>query len=393
MINLLSSLKRRKLGRILHGERKRLDLRLEDLEDGSISKATISNIENGSQQVTEKMIHILCNKLKFDLDGFKNEKIQETEEDIRHEENGVLIYVIENTVRVNEHEQALKLIKRLEIKDSDPLAGYMYYLKAKCFSLKGNITRANKLFEQAISLTEQYNTHENNVVSSSYNEISLIYYHSNNIPQALEYIEKAINSFNHEGDRQYLKHALYINKAMFLEQLDKREEARHVLQIVWKEKDKISSTDTFLNMHDIEAKLLIKSKLYQDAITLLKNSLEIAIHNRKQSRAGALWATLGSAYKKTNKLNIAITCLNTSLDLLKREKKEHLFLDIYKTLGELYFQHGNIEKAKDVLEEGIKQHRKENTNVIRYSQTLIILAKCYYHYKIKNLHKKPLKKH
>lgn len=172
-----------------------------------------------------------------------------------------------------------------------------------------------------------------------------------------------------------------MNKAIYLEQLNHKEEASRVLDFLWSERENIKSLDVILNIYDVKAKIFKRSKMFIESIKIANEGIEIAELNRKIERSAELWSTLGSIYKKINNLQSAEECFYMALAYEDKIEKPYLFLDIKRQLGELYLTKEQPKDAKSILGKALRNvdlDKRKNTSVVRYTETLITLGECLY---------------
>lgn len=378
-------IKRNKLGEKLRKKRKSKRKRIADFADEKMSISTISNIENGSINVSQEMLQYYANKLDFDLNQYILTEEENNTNDYQNEKHKMTLDIVEDLIRANEVDKASEKLRALNLPKSNPLISHVYFFRARILQHRKNNKKAKEYLFKAISSVEQTKSYNTNILSSCYSELSRIFYYENNLPKALEYAEKGIRHFQKDGERDFIIYVLLINQAMYLEQLDQRERASQILKRLWENRYSIENIAVVLNMYDIDAKIKIKSKMYQEAITLVKEGLQIAIQNRSHHRSGELWLTLGEAYHKLNYNDLAIDCILTALELFRKAKKKHLQLEGYRRLGNLYIHQKEWEIAKNTLETGLSHATISSANVIRWCQTLISLGQCYFN--LNNLEK------
>lgn len=394
----MRDLDRKKLGKILREIRKEKKLTMKDLSDEHLSPATISKIERGSPKVSIKKIEIFAKRLNYDLKQAPTLTGMElqTKEEQEKELNKIKITMINNYIHSNDYKAAIKELKMLKLDDTDPLKAKIYFLKGCSYNLKGKNEEAKKYFYKAIRFVERHSDQFNldNIKSHCYLKLCQIAYYQNDFKLALQEAKRGIQCFDEEKGNLNLKYALLENQVIYLELLGYRQQAFTLLRTLWKEKNNINNIDIILNMYDMQAKLFMRSQLYQDALRYAKKGLNIAISNRNFGRAGELWITLGDIYKRLDLETIAFQCFLTAKEMLNRSNFNQQMIEADVALGEFYNRRKQWKKTKKILEQSICQVDENGPYLIRYIQALMILGESYHHLreleKAKNTYKKAL---
>lgn len=370
------------IGKAIRKKRKEKGLRLEDIADENISSSTISSIETAKPFVSKQKVHYLCKKLDINL----NELIQERINSFNEEEefNKLQLSIAESLVMSNQYQEAFPYLRTIDTTASDISLATVLYLKGKCYFLKDNKEKAKSHFHRAIQTINKAPKHhqlylkKNNIKPCCYNELGRVAFYQSQLVSALEYAQKGINCFYEDGAREHIIYTLKMNKAIYLEQLDRREEASRILDNLWSERHKITYVDVILNVHDNKGKIFLRSKMFNDALKIVEQGIEIARRNRKHEHSAELWSTLGNIYQEMDKMKLAESCLKMALSFQKSSNhKPHLFLNIKRQLGALYLQLNRLDESRALLEEAIKETTEE-INAVRYTQTLNTLGKCYH---------------
>lgn len=129
-------------------------------------------------------------------------------------------------------------------------------------------------------------------------------------------------------------------------------------------------------MHDVQAQVYRKSKMYKEAIDIANRGIRKEQINKKPHRIVELWTTLSSIYIDMNEHSNAESILQLALELEKNIDEKHLFLLIYIQLGHIYIKQGKYDKAKTILEEAT-QRKHPKINISRYTQALSVLGDCF----------------
>lgn len=224
-----------KSGEILRQGRKKKGYRQEDVAQKlDVSISTISNWEKGYHMTNEEGLYAYAELLDL------TEELFGTMSEIKRMENTLLekLYSIELIIQANP-EESLKRIDQLNevtpLEENSTLAPITYYLLCRCYYELRKWKQAEKFALLALqkieSLTEMKpEFSQTNLKPACLNILSIRYYFKNNIHKALKYIEEGICSFHQNGERQYQKYLLYLNKAIYLKKLNYEEKTLQTLE-------------------------------------------------------------------------------------------------------------------------------------------------------------------
>lgn len=368
---------RKKIGEFLKQVRNQSGKKLRDLEDENISRATISYIENGRDNVKIGKIKYYCSLLGVDFNQLP--KL------IENEENKVLairkkylefISPIETYIESSNKNKGLSKLKSIK-NPHESIQHIILYLKGRCYVQQNKMTQAKKCFIKAINHIEKHpNLANDNIQSCCYNQLGKICYYQNDFKKAIHYTEKGLESFIAEGERKHIKSSLLMNKIIYLERLGHLPEAQILLKELWEKEDEIENVEVVLNMHDVQAQVYRKSKMYSEAIDVANQGIRKAQINKKLNRIVELWSTLANIYIDMNEHSKAECILQLALELEKNVEEKHIFLHIYIQLGHIYIKQGKYDEAKNILEEAIKR-KHPKINISRYTQALTVLGDCF----------------
>lgn len=362
------------LGDVLRKKRKELGLRLEDLADEEISPSTISNIERGLTNVNFKKIRYFAGKLGVDLEQIPELIDEEKEKEKKLE---IRLQSIEHIVDLVSPDTGMEKLRKLKIKDNHPLSAFANYIKGKCYIQKNNWEKAQKHFFEVIRLTDKFTElSKTNLKAGSYNELARTFYFNNELEEALDYVHEGLEAFDPDGERKYFEYVLNICKVIYLEKLERLEEAHRTLTQLWEQMPNIQHLEVISLMYETRAILLKKMKLYEEAIQYAWKGIEIARINKIHNQSFELWTTLGSIYIHIDELDEAENCFLTALCLKEKIKKEYLSISTYTQLGLVYIEQKKWKLAQNSIEEALKIG-KRTKHVYRYNQALIALGDCY----------------
>ncbi|MFC7441176.1 helix-turn-helix domain-containing protein [Laceyella putida] len=354
-----------RVGQYIRKVRQERRMRLDDLADEVIPRATLSAIERGLTHNETKVRYVL-RKLDVSLADL-SEKEKEAEE--KRELDLLLIEQQMDT----DPAKALKLLAKLPTGYHGP---YFDYLKGLGYYKLKKYDQAEPQFEQVIKKLELLpDLAQTNLASCAYNHLSIINYYRKNKEKALCYVNEGIHLFDlQSGVRKPYYVTLLVNKAIYLRSMGQAEKAIATLEKI--EVDTIDvNIDAALSLYEIQAKLKKEIKLYDEAITFAKKGLYLAIVNHTHERQLALLITLGDIYKEKNKLNEAKKCLEAAIKLKEQiTRRDWLLLHAYLELGDVYFRQQRLQEAQSTFQHAAKIAKSEN-NMLKYAQALLSLGK------------------
>lgn len=375
-------------GKFIRQQRKEKNLRQKDLVDEFLTQPVLSTIENGKGQVSEKKLIYVLRKLgvEKDLSHFYTRDEEEDEEE-KNEKLKLSLIAVENIIDLVSPDLGLEQLREMGIAEDHPLSVSVHYLKGKSYIRKRKWKKAHKHFFDVIYLIEQKypNMAVTNLKSASYSELSFIEYAQNHYVQALRYAQQALECFLEDGKRKYCKEIILVSKAIYLEKLNRLEDAQNTLhQLENVHTCKAPNLDTSyiskeasLNMYDIRSSILAKTKMHSQAIKYALKGIELARIDKMADRLFELWVTLGSIYMENEQLDLAFICLDTALKLQKKVSSQALLAYVYIQLGILHEKRKQTGKAHQLALKAIKFSKNSN-NAYRECEALILLGNCYF---------------
>ncbi|MBA4496562.1 tetratricopeptide repeat protein, partial [Paenactinomyces guangxiensis] len=365
-------------------------LRQEDLADNIISQVVVSNIETGKTDVSEKKIIYLFNKLGLkeeDMNKFYIDEEKINQEEVA-EELELRLESIETIVDLVDADQGLAELRCLPLPPGDPFIVVVHFLKGKGYLFKGNLKKSRKHFFEAIRYLNDKHAKilSTNLKSLCYYQLSRIEYLQNDLHEALEYCKKGISSFIIDGKRKYTKHLLLLSKAIYLQKLNRLEDAQTVMDQITTSAhtneqtevtpSTIDSKEIALNLIELQATIWAKGSMYTQAIKLARQGIELARIDQAFNRSCELWITLGSIYSEKDKFNLAEICFLTALKLKDKIQTEYLLAYAFTQLGTLYSKREEFSHAEDHFLKAVKISRKIN-DAYQETEALMGLGSCY----------------
>ncbi len=353
-----------KVGQFIRKVRKERGMTLDDLADEYIPRATLSSIERGISQNPTK-INYLLRKLDIHLTDLAKQELEDKED------QNLNLMILEN--RINRDPGAV--LKELVALPTDYNGAFHNFLKGRCYFKLKQYDRAIHCFNNALHYAErELDSERPNLKTYCFNHLSIIAFQHKNYEQALQYTEEGLAAFNINGERTYYYFTLLLNRAIYLWNLGKTEEALNTLdQIEMKSFD--LNIDTVIGIYDFQAKLKLEIKLVEEAMTSAKKGLELARINDNYERQLELFITLSEIYKASGFPSRAEKCLQTAISLQDMIVKRHnLILTSFLDLGILYQEQNKHKQSQKALEKAL-QIAKQQNNMLKYTKAMLYLAK------------------
>ncbi len=356
--------------------RKAKQLKQQDLEEAGISTTTVSNFELGKKKVSLDKVYRLFEKVGVNKQELPRllttKKQQETDTfTLLHLE----LKAIETEMDCGDYAKAKRAIIQLNLPTDHPYTAVTTYLRGKYHYKTQNWTRSYQYFAQAIQQVDQHSeVQATNVKAASFYDLGRIAYRQNQLDIALQYVNSGIEAFEMEGSREYLLYGLKMSKVIYLEKLDRDNEALKVLENMWKHLSEIH-TEILLNMFDLQAKLFNKHQLYEKAIHYSEKGIEIARRENSYDRCFELWTTLGTSYNKLGKFSLAMKCFQTAASLEAKIQRKFLSAINHYQLGLLYLEEKSLNLAAEELEKAMKISKQEN-DLQKHCESQLSYARC-----------------
>lgn len=338
-------------GEILRKLRNEQGRAMKFFEDEQLSQATISKIENGHPHVSEEKVKLYAERLGTSLEELPHLLSQEQE---KHDKIRLHLLSVENYIDFLGPDIGLQKLQGLNLAGIDRYRPIYHYLQGKCYFQKKSLRKAKSSFLKAIMYIHQ-DTHSEmvNLKATCLNELGRIANAEGDLEEALQYTQEGIQSFREDGEREYVLYSLMTNQAIYLEELGLLERSLKTIQEIKRVQNGMKNLDGALSLFDLESRILNKNHMYSQAISLVKEGIELARINHMYDRSFALWNTFGNIYYDMNRLEEAKICYCTALDLEKKITKQRPIISVYKQLGIISQKQGDLSNAKKYLEKSI----------------------------------------
>jgi tetratricopeptide (TPR) repeat protein len=162
--------------------------------------------------------------------------------------------------------------------------------------------------------------------------------------------------------------------------LGRNMDAKIVLDELWKYSPS-PLVPVVLSAYEAKTSVLIQFRLYEEALLVANEGLDIAINNKFLDRVLELWTLLGKTYLLLNNYDKAEECLYYALDLrvpVKRLKRESLVIATYTELAKLYHKIGEYRKSEEYFHKALatgeitNNSRRHVEALHEYEKTLIM---------------------
>jgi tetratricopeptide (TPR) repeat protein len=324
------------------------------------SLSTLSNIERGFISVSDDKYVEYAKELGIaeDLFGIEDEMTKREKEimkELKHIED----------ISIGNQTVALERIHMLtDIQHFSDAIAFAEYLKGRIYYFKQDFKRSKKHFKLALKkLDECPKLADWNLQCICYSELGRIAFYDNQDYEAsYQLTNQAISVFVPNGDREYFKGYLLLNQSIYLENLNRIEEASQFAEKLLKEKENFES-NLFIIIQGYEryAVILTKLGLPLKALEYAEHGLKIALNNKFYLRLFSMWITIGDIYCELGNLEEAKINYQKSLDFIHHvTDMPHLICEMYFRFAQTLLKMGEIEQAEEKL-----LHAKEYSHNIK----------------------------
>ncbi|TCP66088.1 helix-turn-helix domain-containing protein [Baia soyae] len=375
-----------KLGSTIRKTRKKLRKTQESVANDicedygiKISATYISDIERGVEHFNKEKLEIVCTYFDINMDDINEQPTLNQSEFSTIEYLKVIEVQMSDSPEVamealRQYEQTFKYING---SDSPIIRLYASYLRGRFASLRHKQDDAQKYFQQAIHIGENYpDLSETNLLPICYYQMSRLYNYQNRLQEALDYVNKGFSSFNEHGERSYIYYVLSINKASIYMKLKKYSYALSVIENVWDDVRFLTYSDAKLNLYQQRVELLNKLERFEEAIRIALVGLDLARLDGNNDRKFELLSSLGEANARLGDFKTAKKYFQLAQSLEGKITNKSLAITTYCNLGRIYTQSGEVSEAESMLGSAVKLGRELND--YRLCEALVAQGEYYY---------------
>lgn len=353
--------------------RKKKGYRQEDLAlEGFLSTGTISRMERGSVSVSREKVTFLCEQLGVAIEKYQQESDKTDEVDV-----SLQLLSIENHLNMISPDEAWEELRTVK-PESESHRVWALYLKGRYWEKKGKKEKAKVIYSQIVE-NDDPELRQHNFIPASYQALGRISFYEDCPDKAMECVTKGIDSFYKDGEQEHIFYFLLISKVIYLEELNRYEEALLEIEDLWSKKDHIDSREVILSMYEIKTRILTKLSKFEQAITLATEGLSMARVNRMYDHASYLWVALGECYNQQNKIQNTEICFQSAIKMGSHMQNRFFISKIYIQMGKLYQQLNAPQKAYEMFTTAIYKS-KENSNKILLAESLECIGDYYLQY-------------
>ncbi|WP_028776611.1 helix-turn-helix transcriptional regulator [Shimazuella kribbensis] len=348
------------VGAILLQERKIQGKTIQEVADEmGIGTTTVSGMERGLPNVADEKYIMYAKYLGkaeelFALEDENKVREQAIFNDLLHIED--ILNAVPNTAQ-----KRLDKIEDLHMfRDASVFATF---LRGRIHYEQKNYTKAKDLLEKTLQDVDQCpSLLDSNIPSICFHELGIIAFHKNKYEEAQQLTENAIKVFDKKGKRQHYRPYLYLNLAIYLEILDKIEDAcvplKHLLRMVDKVKSNIAVT---IQAYERYANLLLSLGMPRKALKYGREALQIAWNNKQYRRLFSVWSTLGNILTEIGQTEEAKQRYYKALDLVSFVSDNSIIVgDTYFRLGKLLIRTEVYAEAEEMLIHACQYLEKSN---------------------------------
>lgn len=338
------------MGEIIRKVRKQKGYRLEDLADGNVSPATISNIERGVPPINQTEALYLLDKLGIPTEQIPHLLLDEQQQLVKLERT---LLVLESKLEVGKAREVLHRLESLKIDDSHRLAPLLYYLRGKSWIGVNRLDQAERCFNMAIRLSAQQGS-TSNLESASFGELGLLYYRKNDLEAAIQYTDSGIDAFDSQGKRQHVWYILHMNKGLFLERMNRIGPCIQLVEEVWEFKERIADSYVLSVFYWLRSEMYYRTGMYEEAIDTASEGLDLARRGKLYRLICALSTVIGSSLIRIQQLDSAEEFFQLALTCKGKMEDDRSLTNVYIRLALLYKKQHKPLKATQCLTEAIR---------------------------------------
>lgn len=338
-----------RLGKMDSQSAKKRGYRLEDLADGDLSTATISNIERGVPRVRSEKIACLLKKLGLDKKEWFEGKTKGKRSGMK-----AVIFAAENLLKAGYPAEALMELEGYSgNKENDILKLRYDLIKGNALKQLGKLSEAEGYFHAAIrGYHETFLSPGGNEEAEAFCSLGELYGERQDWGQALLFTESGLDSYDPAKGNLRLFWTLRRNQARFLWKTGRAWEALNALQKEWKDIEELPYLDEVLIFYRLRARLHLVLGEFDHAFRFAWDGLHKAVAESQMIRIYELARTLAEGCIRLQKWDRAEGCIRLLFRLQQEEVPPDEQVKGCILTGKYYTFHGEHEKAATAFDPG-----------------------------------------
>jgi tetratricopeptide (TPR) repeat protein len=338
--------------------RKKKGYRQEDLAlEGFLSTGTISRMERGNVSVSREKVAFLCEQLSVAIEKYQKEADETDQVDV-----SLQLLSIENHLNMVSPDEAWEELRTIK-PENEYHRIWALYLKGRYWERKGKKEKAKVVYLQVVE-NDDPELRKYNFIPASYHALGRINFYEDCPDKAMEWVTKGLDSFYKDGEKEHIYYYLLISKVIYLEELNRNEEALLEIEDLWTRRNNIDSRQVILSMYEIKTRLLTKLSRFDLAVTLAIEGLNIARVNRMYEHSGYLWIALADCYQQQNKIKNAEICFQSAINMSSHVNNKFYISKIFIQMGKLYQKAKASKKAYEMFTTAITLSRKYANKIL-----------------------------
>jgi tetratricopeptide (TPR) repeat protein len=348
------------IGSVLLEERKKQGKTLRDIANKlGWSLSTLSSIERGFISVADEKYREYAKELEMaeSLFGIEDEMTKREKEimsDLRH---------IEDILNGNPQVALERIESYTDIHHFLDAITFAHFLKGRIYFEQKDFVKSKKYLEQTLKkLDESPKLATSNLHCICLNDLARIAFYTQDYQTSYRLAKQAIELFVADGQRNYYKPYLLLNQIIYLEKLNRIEEACRCCEQLLGEKDSYK-TNLYIVIQIYERYAIMLSKLGMPikALDYAQQGLQIAWENESYRRLFSLWITIGDINVTLERFEEAEVRYQKSLDLIHHvSDTPNLICEIYVKFAQLLIKLGKEKKAEQTLVQAKKYKIESN---------------------------------
>lgn len=339
------------LGAIIRKRRKELGLTLSDLATDNLSVPTISNIERGISNVNRQKLDYIMERLQLTGDLIENMSSAKVQEQKLLDRK---VTIIRSLIELKLYDQARTALQELEQKDSirerPEYEATVHLLKGTLYRKQESWKRADSALMKAIQRAQESEIDtRTNIVAEAYHVLSFCaFYSDQDYKKAAHYADEALNAFDEDGDRPFLKGRILCDKATYYFHMERYASAYKYVMNAQKICQRTHDLRGLVYTYNLEGMILGQQGLHDESIDAYIRAIRIlCIKGPDLDLASIVYLNLGETHQLKDEYEEAHTCYHIALQAGKKTGNKMLLAATHTALGKLYYERGDYDRARE----------------------------------------------